>query len=80
MKMEQIECSETSAYNNQTPGGNTQKNTYKIQNTAEVWDQVILTSFFVALSVDSELINIGYNIKQVDRNCDQSEGFWHAQG
>ena len=41
MKMEQIECSETSAYNNQTPG-KYPNNTYKIQNTPKVWNQEYL--------------------------------------
>jgi len=39
MKMEQTECSETSAYKIQTPGGITQKKAYNIQNKAKVWNQ-----------------------------------------
>ena len=38
MKMEQTECSETSAYKIQTPGI-TQKKTYDVQNTVKVWNQ-----------------------------------------
>jgi len=38
MKMEQTECSETSAYKIQKLGI-TQKKTYNIQNTAIVWNQ-----------------------------------------
>jgi hypothetical protein len=35
MKVEQLECSETSAYKIQTPGGITQKKTYDIQYKAK---------------------------------------------
>jgi len=41
MKMEQTECSETSAYKIQTPGI-THKKTYNIQNTAKVWNKKFL--------------------------------------
>ena len=38
MKMEQTECSETSAYKIQKPGNYSNK-AYNIQNTAKVWNQ-----------------------------------------
>jgi len=38
MKMEQTECSETSAYKLQTRGI-TQKKTHNIQNTTKAWNQ-----------------------------------------
>jgi len=38
MKMEQTECSETSAYKIQTPGIYPKK-AYNIQNTAKAWKQ-----------------------------------------
>ena len=54
MKMEQTECSETSAYKIPTPG-NYPKKTYNIQNMVKVWNQedewcfvsqVVLNIFF----------------------------------
>jgi hypothetical protein len=36
MKMEQTECSKTSAYKIQTPGNFTQNKTYNIHNTAKL--------------------------------------------
>jgi hypothetical protein len=39
MKMEQTECSETSAYKIQTPGNYPEKKTYNIHNTAKIWNQ-----------------------------------------
>jgi hypothetical protein len=50
MKMEQTDCSETSAYKIQTPGN--QKKTYNIQNTAKDWNQVYHTCLYNLLPED----------------------------
>ena len=40
------ECSETSAYEIQTPGNYPKEKTYNIQNTAKVWNQEYFTRYF----------------------------------
>jgi len=49
MKMEQTECSETSAYKLQAPG-NYPKKANNIQNTAKAWNQVLLVYIFYKMS------------------------------
>ena len=60
MKMEQTECSETSAYKLQTPGI-TQKKAYNIQNTAKTWNQelpVLFIRFSFRFNEQSFCINL----------------------
>jgi hypothetical protein len=63
MKMEQIECSETSEYKIQTPGI-TQKKTCNIENTAKVWNQeffdindMCISYIFFLIFLDESLLN-----------------------
>jgi len=66
MKMEQTECSETSAYKIQTPGNYPNK-TYNIQNTAKVWNKKN-KSIFRSQDVAVKSRYIASNIR-VTSNC-----------
>ena len=70
--MELIEGSETSAYNNQTPG-KYPKNTYKIQNTAKVWNQesiydISVFTFYWHAIRNAHIPSRGVQKVQISRN------------
>ena len=48
-------------------GENPQKNTYKIQNTAKVWNQEQLREIYEGGAMAQELVNFQYTVTHSDR-------------
>jgi len=76
MKMEQTECSETSAYNIQMLGI-AQKKTYKIQNTAKVEIKKLTYKYFeVGVRKYSWPSNFLQRLSTTTTNSSQKRKYW----
>ena len=58
MKMEQIDCSETSAYIIQTPGNYPKENTKYSEHGESLKSRIIICSFSVTLSAGVDLMSV----------------------